>query len=120
MTKLKPTLLESLDEMSPKLTRFIARRGWRKPFTNEEIAKASGLTAKRVSRISCLETWASLTVSEVDAFRSACGVTPLNIKWHRAYLRRALNGNTKQPLAHLDERKARTKFFSKLLKDKTK
>lgn len=112
--RVKATLLEQLDEMPPKLIRLLARRLDRhyQPLTNLDIAKASGLHPKRVAAIGKLESWATLTVSEVDKFRSGCGVTPLNLKWHRAYLKRTLVG--KIPMAHLRNRKAKTKFIKSI------
>jgi len=115
--KLQDTLVAYLDQMPPRLTRMLARDMTRKqqPLTNLQIAKVSGLHPKRVAQISLMNSWGSLTVNEIDAFRSACGVTPKNIRWHRAFLKRTLLG--KKPMAHLSNRKAKTKFLKLLLKN---
>ena len=113
--KLKDTLVEYLDQLSPKLTRLLARdmKKKRQPLTNLQIANRSGIHPKRVAQISMLDSWASLTVSEIDKFRAACGVTPRNVRWHRAYVKRTLKGKT--PMAHLRNRKSKTKFIKALI-----
>lgn len=112
--RVKDTLLEQLDEMPPRLVRLLARRKDKhfQPLTNIDIAKASGLNPKKVSKIGKLDSWRTLTIDEIDRFRSGCGVTPKNMKWHRAYLKRTLSG--KIPMAHLRHRKAKTKFIKSI------
>lgn len=96
--KPKPTLLEMLDELPPNLCILIARRG-RRMIPVAEIRQASGLSRRRWEAALKSNTYRDMTVAEVDAFRTACGITPLNEWRHRAYLIRTYSG--KQPLRHL-------------------
>lgn len=99
---LKPTLLEMVDLLPPKVCRLIARRldHTRTPYTLTELAQRSGLSVKRIRWILRRDSFAAVPIGEVDAFRSACGITPRNQWKHECYLRRTYS-EPKRPLGHL-------------------
>jgi hypothetical protein len=96
--------LDQLDRLPPNICRLIAREGRRQPLDNAALAARSGLTIERIAYISKLRSWASVTVGEMDAFRTACGISPTNQSRHYWYVRRTFDQHlTIKPLAHLDK-----------------
>lgn len=116
MRRAYTSLLAGLDRLPPNICRLIARDR-RRPLTNDELAARSGLPVKRVVFIAKLKSWARVPVGQVDAFRSACGITPQNQSRHLFYLQRTFNDRvTIRALAHLDKLPARkAKRLLKLL-----
>lgn len=111
---MKPTLLEALDEIPPKLCRLIARHPGRvqKPMTLDELVARSGLSKRKLRRIMRLDSFATVKVAEVDAYRAACGITPQNLFTHRQYIRKTFK--RAHPLGHLGRGRGRKAFGVKL------
>ena len=81
------SLKNKLNQLPPNLVRVLARSGTLS-LSNKDISRKSGLTPKRVGQISRLTCWGSCTVSEANAFASACGVDLVNQSQTRKYLMR--------------------------------
>lgn len=96
--KLRPTLLEMVDEIPPQLCVMIARRA-RKPIPEEEIKRASGLSRRGWQRLMKSNSFREF-IAPVDAFLAACGINPVNYHRHRAYVIRTYS-KAKRPLRHL-------------------
>lgn len=110
------TLLAYLDILPPIICRMLARERQR-PLTAREIAERSGLAIKTVRHVSKLKSWANVQVRIADAFRTACGVTPLTHHKQLFYLRRVTT-KAKKPLGHLDKLHVRAKWMlNKALKE---
>jgi hypothetical protein len=58
--------------VGPNLYRLMAQeRG--SPLSHREIAKRSGLSARKVRRISQLKGWETVAIAEAEAFARGCG-----------------------------------------------
>ena len=83
------TLLEVINQFPPTLVRAVARtRNGRKPISDSEISRRSGLSKDSVARISRLRSWDTIGVNTMDSFSTACGVNLLHVRRHIDYLRR--------------------------------
>lgn len=72
------TLREKINRYSPKLCRFLARKDkGQRPMTNDDIAKASGLSRSTVAKLSQMDTWDNVTVATMEEFSRACGINLL-------------------------------------------
>lgn len=94
------SMLEYANRLPPYVCRMIARRAGRgqQPLSTDEIAERSGLDRKTVLRIAKCKTWAKL-FRVVDAFRSACGVTPATERKRVEYVKQ--QRTNKNPFPHL-------------------
>src|SRR5688572_27776143 len=82
-------ILQWCDEFQPFLCRMVARKNHgRHAMTNQEIAKAAGVSKGTVAKLSTRLSWAGVSVDVMNQFMAACGVTLENISAHRKFLRR--------------------------------
>ncbi len=74
--------------------RFLARKRGR-PLSNAEIAKAAGIDASTVCKLSKLQSWSGVSVWLAEAFSKACGVDLLRPESSRRDKRLIINGSLK-------------------------
>ncbi|HYE32128.1 MAG TPA: hypothetical protein VEH27_11915 [Methylomirabilota bacterium] len=83
------SLIARLDKFPPVLCRLAARKNnGRRALTNEEIAKAAGLSKKCVDRLSVKATWSGVDVETASKFAAGCGVDLLHPRRQKDFLRR--------------------------------
>ena len=81
-------VLKVLDRFPPKLCRLIARRGrgsGSRAMSNAEIAEVSGLDRSTITKLSRLNSWATVKVSTMQCFSLACGVSLLRPSRHISF-----------------------------------
>lgn len=100
------TLTQLLSEFPPCLVRMAARGGRRQPLTDAQIASRAGRKRGEVVRWGRLESWATMTVVDVDDFLKGCGYSYGELAELRRYIRRTLDSAT--PFAHLNHLKPET------------
>lgn len=109
------TILNRLDRVPPFVIYFLARDSTAKlahPGT-EELAKRSGLSVRKILRISNRVTWAGVTLGDFEKFCLGCGASFLKVspagkgklnyivRPHAHYLYRIATGDFREPLKHL-------------------
>lgn len=99
------TLTQLLSEFPPCLVRMAARNR-RSTLTDKQIAVRCGRKLGEVVRWGRLDSWASMTVRDVDDFLLGCGYSYGDLPELRRYLKRTLKSAT--PFAHLDGLKPST------------
>lgn len=73
--------LLSINRIPPCFCRLVARKGYgKKPMSNSEIAKISGLARSTVNKLSHMRDWNHVTCATVQRFTTACGVDLLRPK----------------------------------------
>jgi hypothetical protein len=92
------TYLSIANRLPPPLCRLVARVG-RRGMTDGAIAERSGLSIQKVVWISCQPDWSTVTVGDMAAFMTGCGVGPENLRHHLRFLRRT--AKSANPLSHL-------------------
>lgn len=85
-----PTYLQALDEFPPFVCWALARTA-RKALSQADLCHLTGWSSGKVQRFCKLRTWKTVPVSDVDTFRTACGVTRISERRQRAYLKRTLD-----------------------------
>jgi len=85
----KSTYLEQANELPPRLCFAIARQN-RRAITQLEIAEATQWSLKKVARLCNLDSWATVTVADMDKFRAACQIDRRSERRHRFFVRRSL------------------------------
>ncbi len=74
----------------PCQVRLLARERYGKPLTNEQIATASGLSAREVALISQMTSWQDVDVDALQRFTHGCGLDldkPASVKRKLVYVR---------------------------------
>jgi len=106
------TLVEWLDQLNPKRCRLVARTG-KRAWTSAEIAGRSGLSVRKVERLSVRDTWMDVPIETVQAFWIGCGITMANRNRHLHYLIRTF-AESRRPLYHVQgiNRKLRKRLLS--------
>jgi hypothetical protein len=69
------TLLEKLNRIPPCICRLMAKDASGMLMSNDEIRRRTGWGKTRLRRIVSATSFKDITVSEVDAFLSACGLS---------------------------------------------
>jgi hypothetical protein len=105
-------LIEWINRLNPKRCRLVARDG-KRPRSSLEIALKSGLSLRKVERLSVRETWAGVPIETIMAFREGCGITMANENRHIQYLVRTF-AESRRPLYHVKgiNRKLRKRLLS--------
>lgn len=67
--------------------------------SNEELASATGMSVRRIERLSVRDTWAGVPAKPMSLFREACGVTMATEASQMKYLKKTLL-KSKRPLHH--------------------
>lgn len=65
---------QRLDRFPPVICRLLAKHQWGPPLTSREVADRSGLSLYRVDAISTLTSWNEVTVGDMRAFLTGCGL----------------------------------------------
>ncbi|HEU4340040.1 MAG TPA: hypothetical protein VFU31_00570 [Candidatus Binatia bacterium] len=73
------TLCERLNQIPPRLCRFVAHRR-RRPLSNQDLSDASGLARSTIVKLSKLDRWDGVRLDMIEAFSRACGVDLLSPK----------------------------------------
>jgi hypothetical protein len=82
---------DKLKSFPPILCRLLGRRPWAGPLSTKEIAEVSGLSEPKVETISQQTGWDEITVGDMFAFLTGCGIPLDNSSQMRRvlmYLRR--------------------------------
>ena len=85
------TLLEKLNRLPPCICRLLAQRSGVLA-TDAELQLMTGWSQSKFERIAFSGTWAGVSVSDVDAFLEACGVSWASQRRERWRLLRAMRG----------------------------
>lgn len=96
-----PLVLTHFDTLPPFVCVALARKN-RRRMTLPEIAKAAGLSLRKVERIAPRLTWKTVRILDADRFASACGVDLINQAAARSYLAR--QRQVRQVFSHLTDR----------------
>ena len=92
------TYLTIANRLPPPLCRLVARVR-RRGMTDSEVAQRAGLSVQKVVWIAVQPDWSTVTVGDMAAFMTGCGVAPSNIRHHLRFIRRT--AKSANPLSHL-------------------
>jgi len=98
------TLTEKLDRLPPCVARIWAKKDGRLA-TSSHLMKLTGWGARKLLWISRRKSWADVSVRDVDAFLSACGLSWSSQSNQRLTLMKALERGGLQTMLHLERRK---------------
>jgi hypothetical protein len=110
-----PTYQAQLDDLPPKLC-FLQARSNGRAMTQEDIQRLTGWGKAKVARAVNSWTFADFTVADADTFRIACGVSRVQERRVRQYLRNTLDlSKTINSFNHLRKNKSRLTKLTKAL-----
>lgn len=72
--------LAKLDAIPPKLCRIVATSTRGYPISQEGLAKRIGWSKTKVIRVSRLDSWATLSLKDCEAWAKACGLELCRLK----------------------------------------
>jgi transcriptional regulator with XRE-family HTH domain len=78
---LPANLLDKLNQIGPNKCRFLARmEGGRRPISQRQLARRSGLSRATIDRLSHKKRWDDVPLAQVVQFSEGCGIDLLRPK----------------------------------------
>ncbi len=94
------TLLEKIDRLPPCIVRILAKENGRL-MTDPRLMQKTGWGRTKLRRVYQASTWAGVSVSDVDTFLTACGMSWSRQRRQRWLLQLAVNNGGIKTMQHL-------------------